>query len=344
MRNAWDEMLPERAFIKRAGLGNRPMTLEGGPSGGQPSSVSQTTIPEYAQPYMENLLGQAGALTIGSTTTDPDTGEEIFTPPPGYQAYPDQRIADPNERQTLARQNILGIQPIQGYQAGKNLTQEGVAGIKGIQDQFTGQTVSDYMSPYMQNVVDIQKGKAVEDAQLSQLGANLGSVGQGTLGGSRQALAQGMREEALGEQLGNIQATGQQQAYDSAMAQLERDRSAQMAKAEGIAGLGSQLAGLDQSDLQSRLGLFGTQEAVGQQLRADQQALLTQDYSDFQDQQRFPYSQIGFFSDVLRGSGNLAGTGGEALYAPQPSSLQNIADTGINALQLYQMNQMGKTS
>lgn len=38
----------------------------GGGGGGQPTSTTQTSIPEYAKPYMEGLLGQAAAATIGS--------------------------------------------------------------------------------------------------------------------------------------------------------------------------------------------------------------------------------------------------------------------------------------
>ena len=301
----------------------------------QPTSVSQTSIPEYAKPYMEGLLGQAAAATIGAPVKDPETGKITFEEGPEYQAYGGQRMADTPLAQQQARQNILGIQPLQGFGTGKQLTQEAVAGVRGIPMEFTGDTVSQYMSPYMQNVVDVQKRKAVEDAQRTQLGANLGAATQGTLGGSRQALMQGLREQQLGEQLGDIQATGQQKAYDSAMAQLERDRGARFAQAQGLAGLGTQLGELDQRDLQSRLGLFGLQEQVGRQQRAENQALLDQQYADFQRQQRFPLDQIGFMSDVLRGSGNLAGTGGRAVYDAGPSTFQQLAGLGLSGLGLY---------
>jgi len=307
----------------------------GGGGGGQPTSTTQTSIPEYAKPYMEGLLGQAAAATIGSPVKDEETGQITFEPAPMRPVYEGTRLSDPTAAQQQARQNVLGIQPIQGFQAGKNLTQEGIGGIRGIPTEFTGDTVGQYMSPYMQNVVDIQKSKAIEDAQRSQLGADLGSVGQGTLGGSRQALQQQLREEALGEQLGTIQATGQQKAFDSAMAQLERDRAAQMSRAQGIAGLGSQLADLDRADLQSRLGLFGVQEQIGRQQRAEDQARLDQAYGDFLAQQRDPLSRLGFMSDILRGSANLAGTGGSAVYQAAPSPFQQMAGLGLQGLGLY---------
>ncbi len=307
----------------------------GGGGGGQPTSTSQTTIPEYAKPYMESLLGQAAAATIGAPIKDPDTGEITFGEGPEYQTYDGQRLSDPSQTQLIARQNIRGLDPTGGFQQGIGLTQDAVAGIQGIPMEFTGDTVSQYMSPYMQNVVDVQKRKAVEDAQRTQLGANLGAATQGTLGGSRQALMQGLREQQLGEKLGDIQATGQQAAYDSAMAQLERDRGARFAQAQGLAGLGTQLGALGQQDLESQLGLFGVQEQLGRQERSEDQAKLDQAYSDFQNQQRFPITQLGLMSDILRGSSNLASTGGQAFYSAQPSAFQQMAGLGLQGLGLY---------
>ena len=309
------------------------MSMGGGASG--PQSVSQTTIPEYAKPYMENLLGQASALTLGNPVLDDEgnpTGE--FTSPE-QAVYGGQRLADPSQTQQIARQNIRGLDPATGFATGMNLTQEGISGLRDIPMQFTGDTVSQYMSPYMQNVVDVQKRKAAEDMQRTQLNANLGAATQGTLGGSRQALMQGLREQQLGQQLSDIQASGQQAAYDSAMAQLERDRGAKFQQAQGLAGLGTQLGALGQQDLESRLGLFGVQEQLGRQERSEDQAKLDQAYSDFQAQQRFPITQLGLMSDILRGSGNLASTGGQAFYSAQPSAFQQMAGLGLQGLGLY---------
>ena len=90
-------------------------------------------------------------------------------------------------------------------------------------------TASQYMSPYMQNVVDVQKQSAIRDAKQGQLAGNLGASRQGTYGGSRQLLANMERERNLGTQLGSIQATGSQAAYDAAQKQFgsEQDRRLQ---------------------------------------------------------------------------------------------------------------------
>ena len=95
-------------------------------------------------------------------------------------------------------------------------------------EQFGQVQAQQYMSPYMQNVVDVQKREAVRDAQKAQLAQNLGAARQGTYGGARQLLAGTERERALGQQLGDIQAKGLQSAYENAQAQFERDRAAGM--------------------------------------------------------------------------------------------------------------------
>jgi len=94
--------------------------------------------------------------------------------------------------------------------------------------QFSGSEIQQYMDPYMQNVVDVQKREAREDFGRSQAARDASAVTAGALGGSRQAVQQGMAEEGLQEQLGDIQAAGSQAAFQQAMKAFESDRAAQM--------------------------------------------------------------------------------------------------------------------
>ena len=93
--------------------------------------------------------------------------------------------------------------------------------------QFSAAEAQAYESPYMQRVLDVQKRRAVEDAQKAQL-EQFRASRRGTYGGARQALLQAEREKALGQQLGDIEATGRQKAFEQAQAQFERDRAAQL--------------------------------------------------------------------------------------------------------------------
>jgi hypothetical protein len=105
-----------------------------------------------------------------------------------------------------------------------NLTQYGMQAPQLFGTEQAGQ----YMSPFLRNVLDVQKREAVTDARKGQLAQDLGAARQGTYGGSRQLLAAMERERNLGQQMGDIEARGLQAGFENAQAQFERDRAAQM--------------------------------------------------------------------------------------------------------------------
>jgi hypothetical protein len=143
----------------------------------------------------------------------------------------------------------------------------------GAPDEFGQVQASQYMSPYIQSVLDVQKREAVTDARKAQINQDLGAARQGTYGGSRQLLAGMERERALGQQLGDIQARGLQSAYENAQSQFERDRAAGMS-AEGQnlqARLGVQQLGA-QTGVQTALANLSSE----QQARVQNQAALLQ--------------------------------------------------------------------
>lgn len=320
--------------------GRRVYNFDGGGGGGgspQPTSTTTTTIPEYAQPYMERALGRAEAL---STTP--------------YQTYGGERIAPSSPEQEAARASVAGMQAPTQFGTGTGLaTLGGLSGLGyGGQGALAGQQYMGlatspaaqqaFMSPYMQNVVDVQKQEAIRDAQKAQLAQNLAAARQGTYGGARQTLATTERERNLGQQLAQIQAAGGQRAFEAA--QQAQQFGSQLGL-QGL-GLGVQSAGqaaqagatlgqLGMGQQQAGLELAKAQEAFGGLGRAQQQAALDLAYQDFLQQQRYPYSQIGFMSDILRGSGNLAGLGGRAVYEAPPSTTQNLMQLGLGGLGLY---------
>jgi hypothetical protein len=337
-------MLPERAFQPRGGFRAGGMTLEGGSGGGssappppQPTYTSQSTIPEYAQPYAERALGKAEALTSSP-----------------YQTYGGERIAPVTQEQIAARQSVAGMEVPGQFATGTGLaTMGGLSALgfggqaAGAGQQYMGMATSPeaqqaFMSPYMQSVVDVQKQEAIRDAQMGNLAQNLGAARAGTYGGARQTLAQTERERNLGQQLAQIQATGQQRAFEAAQ------QAQQFGSQLGLQGLqagigasgqaaqtGATLGQLGVGQQQAGLELAKQQEAFGGLGRADRQAALDIAYQDFLTQQRYPYTQLGFMSDILRGSGNLAATGGKAVYEAPPSTTQNLMQLGLGGLGLY---------
>jgi hypothetical protein len=223
-----------------------------GGGGPQTSTAYQTNLPEYAKPYVMNMLGAAQNQLF--TTTPGTAGEpgEItgFKPYTPYSNDPTQYFAGPSSLQRsvyneagqmqtpgqfgqasgLAGMSGMGQLGTTGQASmyGGLGTALGAAGAMqampafGAGQQFARQVtdpnaVAQYMSPYQQQVTDIAKMNAVREAQLAGQQANLGAARQGTYGGARQALMGAEREKNLLANLSNIQAQGSQSAYDKAM-------------------------------------------------------------------------------------------------------------------------------
>jgi hypothetical protein len=84
------------------------------------------------------------------------------------------------------------------------------------------------------------------------------------------------------------------------------------------------------------MGINTLQNQYGGQQQALQQQGLSQAYQDFQNQQNYPYKQLGFMSDLIRGL-PLGQQSTKAVYEPGPSTAQNIASLGLGAYGIGQM-------
>ena len=96
--------------------------------------------------------------------------------------------------------------------------------MQGPQSWIDQGTSEAYMSPYMQNVVDIQKRESNRDyaKQLQEL--NKQATAAGAFGGSRQAIERSEAARNQATKLADIQAQGQQQAYTSGMGQFSAEQ------------------------------------------------------------------------------------------------------------------------
>jgi hypothetical protein len=85
---------------------------------------------------------------------------------------------------------------------------------------FDAQRAQQYMNPYMQNVVDVERRKAQEasDRQSAQLSSQ--AAKQGAFGGSGAALQQRALTRDTAQQLGDIQTQGMGRAYDQGLARF----------------------------------------------------------------------------------------------------------------------------
>jgi hypothetical protein len=290
----------------------------GGSSAPTQQNVTQTNLPPYAEPFFRNIMDRAQAQSYQQ-----------------YVPYRNERTAYFTPGQQKTQQEVMGMQdPSQIYDA-SNIAYD--AATRSMQaGQFGSEIAEQYMSPYMQNVVDVQKREALRDAQTAQLGQNLGAARQGTYGGARQALLTGERERGLRTQLGDIQAAGSEKAFGQAQQQFERDRAARLqGLQQGLAGAQT-LGGLGAAQQESQLRRLQAQGAVGAEQRGYQQQLLDQAYADFLRQRDYPMEQLGYFSNLMRGIPvGLSST--QTAYAAPPSAASQLTGAGLSALGLSRL-------
>ena len=292
-------------------------------------TVVQSNLPKYVKPYFERLLDR----------TEAESKRE-------YEPYEGQRLAGDAQDTLDARQKARDIagSGIAGLPQAQAATTAGIGrALQGMgyqAGQFDSDAAAQYMSPYMQQVVDVQKERAILDAQRQGAGRAAQAVQSGAFGGSRAAIQEGMAQEALGRQLAEIQASGQQQAFEQAQQQFERDRAARadaerlgLGAAELVGGQARGLADLGRLAREGDVEAARLLEQVGKDITARDQAGLDLAYQDFVRQRDYPREQLQFLSSVLRGVPVQPSTETTSMQSYNP--IQQLLGTGISALGLY---------
>ena len=289
--------------------------MGGSSGGGAPTSTTTNTsnLPEYARPYFERMMGRA---------------EEESNK--GYTPYQGQRLANTAGDteagyQKLRDASSYGIPELSSVQAIANRAQ-GVGfdagGYKSNaiqQDAFGKQQADQYMSPYMENVINRQKEAALRDYNEGRPSRETQAINAGAFGGYRDAIQQGVAQRGLANRMNDIDASGRQQAFANAQQQFNADRQASMgaqttseqqrlqAAQYGLSGAGLALqAGKDigASGMQRQGNELQMANALQQQGLAQQgyaQKGLDIGYEDFNRQIGFDKNQIGYLSSILRG-------------------------------------------
>lgn len=255
-------MIIRNKFNGYSGDGRR---LYPGGGGGPTTSYTQTSnIPEYAQPYVERMMGATEAQIYQKDKEGNITG---FQPYKSFRQAQEEKglfpetVAGFTPMQAQAMRNLENYKPPSGaagmstdlysralkageYDAGVFANQfrgpaAYQAGQFGVRDVGVGSfiqpgTAEAYMSPYQQAVTNVEKREAMRASDIMRQQQQAQAVQQGAFGGSRQAIVEAERQRNLGQQLGDIQARGSQSAFQQAQQQFN---------AENLqAGLQAQLA------------------------------------------------------------------------------------------------------
>lgn len=265
---AMGEPLGDSVTRRKAGGGL--ILGDGGGSNNTGTTSSSSNIPDWALGYAKDTLYNTSQVT------------DLKQNP--YKTYEAPRVA--------------GFAPLQEQ------AQYGAANLSGGPQAFQ-QNVGSYMSPYMQNVVDVSKREATRQSGIMGQQQQAQATQAGAFGGSRDAIMRAERERNLGQQLGDIQDRGMQSAYDSAANQFRQ--------------------GLTQDVAINQL-----QNQYGGQQQAQAQKGLDIGYQDFLNQQNYPYKQLGFMSDMLRGL-PLGQQSTQQIYQPPPSTMATLGGLGLGA-------------
>jgi len=204
------------------------------------------------------------------------------------------------------------------------------------------------MSPYMDMVVERQQQDAQRQSQIAGQAQQAQAARSGAFGGSGDYLMRGQAAGNLARQKGDIQAQGLQNAYQQALAQFNtaqgQNQAAQQLNAQQQqfgAGLGLQgmqtalsgaksLADIGQTQYGQNMGLLSLQNQFGGQQQQQVQNQLNTEYQDYLNAQNYPYKQLGFMSDMLRGLPLTQQA--TAMYGQAPSMVSQVAGLGGAAL------------
>ena len=303
----------------------------GGGGGPQQTTAYQTNLPEYAKPYVENMLNAAQKQVYNDDMTS-------FRPYTPYSKDPSQYFAGPSGLQQSTYGEASGMRTPGGFVPAQGLAGLSAMGQMGAGQQFARQATDPsamqaFMSPFMQNVVDTQKLSAVRDFQLAQPVRQAQATRAGAFGGSRAAIENAEAQRNLMSQLQSIQATGTQKAFEDAQRQQQFGANLGLqglAGASQSAGLLGQLAGSQQ---QADLARMGFQNQLGQQQQQYQQNIINQAVQDYATQQQYPMLQLANMSNLLRGLPMQSAT--TQTYQAAPNAISQLGGLGATALGVY---------
>ena len=250
-------------------------------------TVSQTSeFPEELKPYISDILERA--------KTRAEARDEA-----GFQVFPGPRLAGFTPEQIAAQTGITGLVQ-QGISSdpmlasAKTYMAPAFGSTLAATQQFTPAAAQQYMSPYMQSVVDIQKREAQrEGEQAMQKLAGQAAMTQ-PFGGSRQAIleAEQMRNQA--QLLSDIQQKGSQVAFEQAAAQFDREKARQLTGGQQLAALGELAPRLATAEL-------GALAGVGAQKQEQAQRATDIGYQQFLEEQQYPERVLQEYSSIIRG-------------------------------------------
>jgi hypothetical protein len=269
------------------------------------TSVSQTSeFPAELKPFIQDVLGKSQAIQEKRESE-------------GYIPFEGPQIAEFSPEQEQA---FTGIQGLVGQ--GQEYFDPSADLAKSSTSAYTPEAVRAAMSPYTQNVVDIQQREALRQADVAQQQLAAQAASAGGLGGSRMAILEAEQNRNTQQLLGDIQARGQAAAFEDAQTRLAQQSGRELAASGQLMNLGSVAP-------QQSLKELTAVEAIGAQKQAQTQQALNIAKNQFQEEQTFPEQTLQQYQSVIRGFPLAPNTyTNSQTVNPAPSYLQQAAGLG----------------
>lgn len=350
--------------------------MSGGGGGPTSSTVTQTNIPEWLRPQVETVLG-AGMKEMFQTSPGEDGKIDITGVKPfmSYGESPDQKAG-----LDAASKYVAGFSPLQQqafgaagslqvpgqFMEGTGMAQQAglggfgaaqqAAGLAGLQagagNQYMQMATNPFaaqafMSPYMQNVVNVQQQQAQRQADIANQATQAKIAQSGGFGGRGAFLAQSQANADLMRQKQGIQASGLQSAFEQAQKAQQfgadlglRGLSGAQQGMQNVLGgfdlLGRQginVANIGAQQLGAQKDVIGLQAQMGGMERQREQDIINQAIQTFGQRQENPLNRLNAFNALLRGYAVPGQT--TTSYQAAPSLASQAAGLGTAAYGAY---------
>lgn len=292
--------------------------------------------------------GGAGSETVNNSTSPPpqvlaayqtamNAAQSAASQP--LQQYGGPTIAGFTPDQTSAFNTIDQSQGIQNpyNTAAANDINAGTANLWNGVQQFSPSAISQYSSPYTQQVLNsTMAAENNQDAQ-QQTALQGNAISSGAWGGDRagvaSAILSGQQDIANNQTNANIE----NQGYNTALGEFNTQQQSQLGANEANSYLNEQagfgLGSLGTNAQSEALTGANAQEASGAIQQQLGQAALNVPYEQFEQAQAYPFQTAQYFSNIAEGIGSESGgVGTSATTTPAPSTASQIAGFGLGGL------------
>jgi hypothetical protein len=299
------------------------------------STAYNTNIPEYAKPYVTNMLEATQKQLFQMDKNKNITGFQPYNP---YSSNMNDYVAGFSPLQQQAQSGAANLRLPGQFQAGSQLAGAGGMGSLGLAGQmanagnnYYGMATNPYatqafMNPYLQNALNPMLEESRRQYGMNQTNQMGNATRAGAFGGSREALMASENNRNMNTAMNQMIGQGYNTAFDQAQKNIQYGAGLGLQGQQGaLQGYGqgiqaaSALGQLGSAQLQGQEGILGLQNQMGAQQQAAEQSKINQAIQNYATAQQYPMMQLGLMSNMTRGLPMQATT--TQSYQAQPSAL-----------------------